>query len=100
LDGQWDGYFFGPPSMYANFPTFAYLVQGWQSDIRLSDVAEDEGPPLTENDHNNVFLYLPERADEIEQINRLYRNGRLLTFPGSNDNPLFYAFEIPSDIES
>jgi 4-amino-4-deoxy-L-arabinose transferase-like glycosyltransferase len=100
LDGQWDGYFFGPPSMYANFPTFGYLVEGWQSEISLSDVAEEDGPPLTVNDRNNVFLYLPERADEIEQINRLYRNGRLLTFPGSNADPLFYAFEIPSDIES
>jgi 4-amino-4-deoxy-L-arabinose transferase-like glycosyltransferase/SAM-dependent methyltransferase len=100
LDGQWDGYFFAPPSMYANFPTFAYLVEGWQSEISLSDVAEEDGPPQTETGHNNVFLYLPERADEIEPMSQLYRNGRLLTFPGSNADPLFYAFEIPADVES
>jgi len=100
LDGQWDGYFFAPPSMYANFPTFAYLVEGWQTKITLSDIAEDDSPPLTDIDHNNVFLYLPERADEIERMSQHYRNGRLLTFPGSNADPLFYAFEVPADVES
>ncbi|HUS94248.1 MAG TPA: methyltransferase domain-containing protein [Patescibacteria group bacterium] len=97
LDGQWDGYFFGPPSMFINFPTFAFLIDGWQSEINLADVAEEADLPQTNLGHNTVLLFLPERANEIEQMDQLYHDTRLLTFSGSNVDPLFYALEIPAD---
>ncbi len=100
LNGQWDGYLFGPPSMYTNFPTFAYLIDGWQSEIKLVDVTEGADLPQTNLSHNNVLLFLPERSNEIEQLDQHYHNARHLTFSGSNANPLFFALEIPAENQS
>ncbi|MCI0397202.1 MAG: glycosyltransferase family 39 protein [Chloroflexi bacterium] len=89
LDGRWTAYFHGPPSMYSGFPTFPFLVE---TDVSLVDVIETDNPSPAGG--NSVYLFLPERSAEIDQVRSLYPNGRLLTFPGFHADPLFYAYEV------
>ncbi len=92
LDGSWDAFFHGPPSMYAAFPTFPYLLADLDEEIRLTDVLEAERPQPSPA--NTVYLFIPERSAELGEIESLYPNGRVLTFEGFHANPLFFAYEI------
>ncbi len=95
LDGEtWTAYFYGPPSMYINFPTIPFLAEGFHAGDNLYDVnaPDDELAPAAAA--NRAFIFLPERAGEIERTRALYPNGRLQTFPGFHADPLFYVYEV------
>ena len=95
LDGtDWTAYFHGPPAMYVDFPTLPFLVDSFRSGVNLYDVNEPNETIAPTAAANRTFIFLPERADEIERTQALYPNGRLQTFPGFHANPLFYAYEI------
>jgi hypothetical protein len=94
LDGEWDIYFHGPPSMYNSFPTFAYLIEDWQTGKIMIDVPSQESPHIAENNKSTLYLVLPERSDEIPNIEHLNPGGSLQSFEGYNASPLFYTYEI------
>ncbi len=86
-------YFYGPPVMYINFPTIPFLVTEFQANQNLFDVAESTGSP-TPSSQNVSFIFLPERAGEIDAVEEMYPNGRAYSLPGHHANPLFYIYEV------
>ena len=94
LGAGWTAYFYGPPTMYADFPTIPFLAgDTFQPRTNLFDVAEGEMAPATTG--NLVFIFLPERLDELASIESVYPDGRLLTFNGYHAAPLFHVYEVP-----
>jgi SAM-dependent methyltransferase len=96
LEGQWTAFFHGPPNMYADFPTFPYLIREWQGDLRMVDVGEEGTLSPETTSSNNVYIFLPERSLEIESIQAANPGGHLLKFSGQHADPLFFAFEAGS----
>ncbi len=92
LDGDWAAHFYGPPNMYTGFPTFPFLLTDLGQGLTFTDIIGGEEPQPPQG--NTVYLFIPERAAELPEIESLYPDGRLLTFEGNNANPLFYAYEI------
>ena len=92
LDGSWNAYFHGPPSMYTGFPTFPFLLDDLGQTLTFTDIPDPDSSQPPQG--NTVYLFLPERTAEIPGIQSLYPNGRVLTFEGFHANPLFYAYEI------
>ncbi|MBE2223500.1 MAG: glycosyltransferase family 39 protein [Anaerolineae bacterium] len=89
-------YFYGPPNMYINFPTIPYLAGEFSANINLFDVPpegetavfpEVATPTLT-------FIFLPERAGEIEATQAAYPGGTQHAYAGYHANPLFYTYEV------
>jgi len=77
LDGPWLVYFYGAPSMYASFPTFAYLIDEFGTDISLVDVLEPGALPPAIPGTNTAFAFLPERLSDLQQVQNLYQQGEL-----------------------
>ena len=82
LDGKWTAYFFGPPAMYTSFPTFAYLVEEWQSAVQVQDIEENGPLPAAAPGGNTVYLYLPERSAELNLAQEAYPDGQTRSFSG------------------
>ena len=94
LEGDWSAYFYGPPSMYVDFPTIPFLASTFQKDLNLFDIAESEGDlPLTDSP-NHVFIYLPERYDELPIAKFEYPSGQEQIIDGYYATPLFYVYEV------
>lgn len=94
LEGQWLVYFYGAPSMYSSFPTFAYLVEEFGSDIHIIDVEEPGSVPQAMPGTNVIYVFLPERQGELEQVQELYQDGELKILSGYHANPLTYIYQI------
>ena len=94
LDGQWIVYFYGAPSMYASFPTFAYLIDGLGSDISLIDVLEPGAIPPAMPGTNTAYAFLPERLADLQQVQNLYQQGELKILTGHHANPLTYIYQV------
>jgi 4-amino-4-deoxy-L-arabinose transferase-like glycosyltransferase len=94
LDGTWTAYFYGPPAMYTSFPTFAYLVEEWQSAIQVQDIEEVNLLPNAAPDGNTVYLYVPERSAELTLAQEAFPGGQTRIFQGYHASPLFYAYEL------
>lgn len=93
-DGTWVAYFYGPPSMYVSFPTIPFLTRGFEAGKSLFDV-EPEDPMLFPSDApNRVFLFLPERFEELNKVEADYPGGTLKSIPGQYASPLFYVYEV------
>jgi SAM-dependent methyltransferase/4-amino-4-deoxy-L-arabinose transferase-like glycosyltransferase len=86
-------YFHGPPVMYVTFPTIPFLVPDFQAGLNLFDV---EGPaaPIAVAAENLVFIYVPERSDELERTQMAYPGGEIIRFSGNLADPLFYAYAV------
>jgi ubiquinone/menaquinone biosynthesis C-methylase UbiE/4-amino-4-deoxy-L-arabinose transferase-like glycosyltransferase len=94
LEGDWSAYFYGPPSMYVDFPTIPFLASTFQKDVNLFDIAEPDAElPLTDSP-NHVFIYLPERYDELSIAKFEYPSGREQIIDGYYATPLFHVYEI------
>lgn len=95
LDDTWTVYFYGPPYMYVDFPTITFLAPRFQKGSNLFDVDIDPdaalSPPSTPN---MLFLFLPERAPEAQEMQMIYPGGQFLSFGGSFANPLFYSLVV------
>ena len=87
-------YLFGPPRMYAGFPTLPYLAVG----VDGEDVVDPlTGPPtFVKPDKRPVFLFLPEREGELEAVKLSYPTGRLREFRQPSGALLFVAYEPDS----
>jgi phage shock protein PspC (stress-responsive transcriptional regulator) len=97
LGPDWRMYFFGPPRMYINFGSIAYLVP----DIEGRDIPDPltAPPPIdfAPNDKNAAFIFLPERRAELDLVRQTYPNGEgeVIPSPRLNDpNPLFYVYRV------
>jgi hypothetical protein len=89
-------YFYGPPSMYISFPTIPYLAQEFRANENLFDVppgGETAVLPETTNP-NLTFIFLPERAQEIEATQAAYPGGEQQTISGFHANPLFFVYHV------
>ncbi len=67
-------YFFGAPYLYWNgLGTFRYLVPGLQGeDVEAGAMPEEVAPPAR-------FIFVPQRAGEVEAIKSRYPGGRTVT---------------------
>jgi hypothetical protein len=94
LEGDWSAYFYGPPSMYVDFPTIPFLASAFQKDMNLFDIAEPDAElPITDSP-NLVFIYLPERYDESATAKFEYPAGRERMIDGYYATPLFHVYEV------
>ena len=89
-------YFHGAPNMYINFPTIPYLAHEFMANKNLFDVADGEETAVMPSPATPslTFIFLPERADELEAIQAEYPGGEEQTIPGFHTNPLFYTYEV------
>jgi 4-amino-4-deoxy-L-arabinose transferase-like glycosyltransferase len=97
LGSEWQAYFYGPPRMgierLRGFPTVSYLVPEtdpvdvWEPVTDTSQLPDVRRPA--------VFMFLPERAGELEVIRRVFPGGTEKHFPGRFDRMLFLAYEVP-----
>ncbi len=95
LDGSWSVYFYGPPSMYVDFPTIPFLARSFQKGQNLFDVVPTEQAFLpVANTTNVALLFLPERAAEATALQTMYPGGQWRVFSGRFADPLFYSLEI------
>jgi 4-amino-4-deoxy-L-arabinose transferase-like glycosyltransferase/SAM-dependent methyltransferase len=96
LDGDWTAYFYGPPIIYNDFPTFTYLLPDFQADVNFFDVEEDGVLPPAQSP-NMAFFYLPERVEELADTQAQFGNGRVQTVSGQYGAPLFTVYLIEGD---
>lgn len=94
LDGQWVAHFYGPPVMFADFPTIPFLARDFTEGFNLFNVPESGSPKTGYESSNQSFIFLPERYNEIEQIRSTYPSGQEKSFPGYYADQLFYVFEV------
>lgn len=73
LGPGWQEYFFGVPRMYADFGSTPFIAKG----VPLMDVWDPlkEPPSFPVSGLKTVFIFLPERLDELEWVRRAYPGG-------------------------
>ena len=73
LGPGWEEYFFGVPRMYADFGSTPFIAKG----VPLMDVWDPlNGPPsFTDSGLKKVFIFLPERLDELKWVGQAYPGG-------------------------
>ncbi len=94
LEGEWSVYFYGPPSMYVDFPTIPFLAGSYQKDKNLFDITDPEAALPQTDSANHVFIYLPERYSEIANTKVDFPDGIEKTFAGYYSAPLFHVYEV------
>jgi hypothetical protein len=84
-------YFYGPPSIYWQFGTLAYMLRGFPGE----DVPEAAQVP--EVAHPARFAFVPERMDELEGVRARYPGGaeRRITAPDGKLLMLVYDWPSP-----
>lgn len=96
LDGEWTGYLYGPPSVFIDFPNIPFLAEEFRGTVNWFNVLEP-GDPLTPSlypESDIVFVFLPERFQELQAVQAEYPGGVSREFEGVFSNPLFYAYEV------
>ncbi|HEX6386855.1 MAG TPA: methyltransferase domain-containing protein [Anaerolineae bacterium] len=94
-DEGWTAYFYGAPAMFADFPTIPFLAgDAFQPGVNLFDISEAGATLPPAGTENFVFMFLPERLDELAPVQNHYPGGQLLTFNGYHANPLFHVYEV------
>lgn len=83
LGPGWQEYFFGVPRMYADFGSTPFIAKG----VPLKDVWDPltEPPSFADSGLKKVFIFLPERLDELKWVRQAY--------PGGAEEPV-YRIEI------
>ncbi|MDQ7028494.1 MAG: hypothetical protein Q9O62_01295 [Ardenticatenia bacterium] len=80
-------YVVGAPWFFWDFPTFSLLLP----DARATDIIEPiTRPPegMVPEGEGAIFLFVPERADELELVRQAYPRGRLHEIRVPPDNTL------------
>lgn len=96
LEGDWTAYFYGPPVMYTDFPTFPYLLTDFHKGVNFFDVAEPL-PTVGTLAPNQVFVFLPERAGDLTAVQQQYPGGVVESVDGRYRSPLFFIYTLPGD---
>ncbi len=86
-------YLYGPPALFADFPTFSYLLEEYQIGINFYNISRTDDIPEGKTSHL-LFFYLPERFGEVENTRATYPNGRLIPVDGQYGQPLFQVYEV------
>lgn len=93
LGPDWQIFFFGPPRMYIGFGSIPYLAP----DVPGQDIHEPITEPpdwdLAELDKHVLFIFLPERLDELELVKQAFPGGELREVPPPP--PPFHAQHQP-----
>lgn len=88
-------YLLGAPRMYATFPTLSFMASQTQGEDVLDPLT---GPPNpVEGGKHPIFLFLPERLDELQFVRLAFPAGRLREFHQPSGSLLFAAYE-PSEV--
>lgn len=96
LEGDWTAYFYGPPVMYTDFPTFPYLLTDFHKGVNFFDVAEPL-PTVGTPAPNQVFVFLPERAGDLTAVQQRYPGGVVESVDGRYRAPLFLTYTLPGE---
>ncbi len=94
LEGDWSAYFYGPPNMYVDFPSITFLASSYQKNLNLFDVEEIGSELPAQNSSQQVFIYLPERYDEIDYAKSNFPAGEEKQFDGYYAQPLLHVYEV------
>lgn len=91
LGSEWSCYFHGAPRMYYGFATIPFIAQG----VRGSDVLEPlTGPPtFADPEKRAVFVFLPERQQELSFVRQQFPTGLLREFRRDDGTLLFVSYE-------
>jgi 4-amino-4-deoxy-L-arabinose transferase-like glycosyltransferase len=94
LDRDYEAYLFGAPNLYWGFGTMKFLAP-W---VQGEDVVEPlDGPPdLLEEGQRAVFLFLPERREELAWVEEAYPSGEVFEFYSPQRVLRFVAYQVPS----
>jgi hypothetical protein len=92
-------YFVGPPWMYWGFATLPYLVP----QAEAVDIVNSFADPLTWDsvklDKAAVFVFLPERIDELDLVQRSLPDGELFNYFSPVDNRLLVSlYTVPAAV--
>lgn len=85
-------YFFGAPRMYYGHATIPFLARGVPG--------VDVNPPVpaaldfVDRSRDAVFVLLPERQGELQDVRRVYPSGRLREFRDRKGQLLFISYEV------
>jgi SAM-dependent methyltransferase/4-amino-4-deoxy-L-arabinose transferase-like glycosyltransferase len=96
LEGDWTAYFYGPPVMYTDFPTFPYLLTDFHKGVNFFDVAEPL-PTVSTPAPNQVFVFLPERFGDLTAVQQQYPGGVVESVDGRYRSPLFLTYTLPGE---
>jgi len=97
LGPDWNTFFFGLPRMgispQGGFASVPFLVP----DANAVDVVEplNSVSDLSDLEPPTVFIFLPERAMELQLVRAAFPHGTEKHFPGRYDRMLFVAYEVP-----
>lgn len=98
LGPEYKEYFFGAPRMWADFGSTPFIAKG----VDIYDVKEPfagEALDFVDPSKKPVFVFLPERIGELEQVRALAPGGtveEVRRIPGDWDEPLlFTAYRLP-----
>lgn len=94
LNGEWTAYLFGPPILYIDFPTLPFLLTNFQAGANLFNVGMDETTVPPAPTENRVFIFLPQREEELDEIMRQYPNGTQESVDGQYTSPLFTLYKF------
>jgi 4-amino-4-deoxy-L-arabinose transferase-like glycosyltransferase len=100
LDDDYQVYFFGAPLLYWNFGTMPFL----SPDVPAQDVVEslDALPDFVDTaaakaaGRDILFIFLPERAGELDWVRQAFPAGRLREFRDAGGELRFIAYRVSS----
>ncbi len=95
LGPEYHYFFFGPPRMYAGFPSLLYLAP----DVEGEDVYELPGDPgdWERPGKRPVFLFLPERLGELDAVRSWFPGGEVKEFRQDSGALLFVTY-VPGEV--
>jgi len=93
LEGGYRAYLCGAPRLYWGFGTMAFLAPG----VPGQDVVDPltAPPDFVDRSHKAVFLFLPERAGELQWVQQAFPNGHLREFRDAGGRLRFTAYQVP-----
>lgn len=93
LDGGYRAYLFGAPRLYWSFGTMAFLAP----DVPGQDVIDPlvAPPDFVDRSRSAVFLFLPERAEELQWVQQAFPDGRRREFYDAGGRLRFMAYQVP-----
>lgn len=93
-------YFFGAPRLYYRFGTTQFLAPDADGiDVEEPITATSQLPQMPYG-HRPIFVFLPEREDELEIVRQRYPNGELYQVTRlTDDTPLFVSYEPDGEFE-
>jgi 4-amino-4-deoxy-L-arabinose transferase-like glycosyltransferase len=93
LNGGYEVYFFGAPRIYWSFGTMAFLAP----QLSGHDVVEPLAAPpdFVDTGRRAIFIFLPERRDELALVQQAYPHGTLREFPDAEGMLRFITYQVP-----